>query len=186
LELETKSSLKSKELTPKQIYRREYYLRNKERELGLCKKWASENAERVKTFRDKYKEENKEYSRQWCREYMAKKRKENPDYCKIQYRKNIVKVKEYSRRRAVQNKRLVMDAYGKVCACCGEEMIEFLAIDHIHSDGNVHRKELGNMVGSPFYRYLIKNDFPFKDRLQVLCYNCNGAKAYYGQCPHKR
>ena len=67
------------------------------------------------------------------------------------------------------------------CACCTENIEEFLCIDHIDGGGNVHRAEIGH--GTSFYRWLINNDFPLG--YQVLCHNCNLAKGFYGKCPHE-
>ena len=66
------------------------------------------------------------------------------------------------------------------CACCGENEIEFLGIDHVHGDGAQHRREVRP---SAIYRWLIKHKFP--PGIQVLCHNCNLAKGYYGACPHR-
>jgi hypothetical protein len=66
------------------------------------------------------------------------------------------------------------------CACCGENEVEFLSIDHIHRDGAQHRREVRP---SAIYRWLIKHQFP--PGIQVLCHNCNLANGYYGACPHQ-
>lgn len=66
------------------------------------------------------------------------------------------------------------------CACCGEKEYQFLTIDHINGKGREERRKEG--MGSSFYRYLIKNNFP--KGFQVLCMNCNFAKGHYGKCPH--
>jgi hypothetical protein len=68
------------------------------------------------------------------------------------------------------------------CACCGERHVEFLGLDHINDDGNVHRKEV---PGQQIYRWLSKNNYSY-DGLIVSCHNCNMARAMYGECPHKR
>ena len=85
------------------------------------------------------------------------------------------------RKNYANQKLRVLNHYGHKCACCGESRIEFLTIDHINNDGNIQRKALG-YKGNQFRR-IIKLGFP-KD-LQILCANCNYAKAYYGICPHK-
>mgnify|MGYP001559045387 CR=1 FL=1 len=101
-------------------------------------------------------------------------------------------VREYHRRnRDVLNARkkikrqelrdLVLDKYGKFCQCCGEDDIRFLAIDHIHGNGNKHRREIGQGTYR-VYTWLVKNNFP--PGFQVLCHNCNLAKGFYGVCPH--
>ena len=59
------------------------------------------------------------------------------------------------------------------CACCGENHIEFLTIDHIECEGTKHLASI-NRAGSSFYRWLIGHDFP--EGFQVLCANCNQAK----------
>lgn len=69
------------------------------------------------------------------------------------------------------------------CACCGEQHVEFLALDHIDGDGNEERREL-NAIGAKFYRFLRQNHYP--PGLRVLCHNCNLARGFYGYCPHEK
>lgn len=66
------------------------------------------------------------------------------------------------------------------CVCCGIEDIRFLCIDHIDGGGAEHRK---TVVGGYMYRWLKKKGFP--SGFQILCFNCNITKAYFGQCPHQ-
>ncbi len=87
-----------------------------------------------------------------------------------------------TRRHNRNNRRKCIDAYGAKCACCGERTYEFLQIDHINNDGAAHRREMGN--GTSIYLWLIKRGFPLG--FQILCANCNYAKAHYGTCPHKK
>jgi hypothetical protein len=82
-----------------------------------------------------------------------------------------------------ETRRRVLTHYGggsMRCACCGEDEIEFLGIDHVHGDGAQHRREVRP---SAIYRWLIKHKFP--PGIQVLCHNCNLARGYYGECPHQ-
>jgi hypothetical protein len=74
----------------------------------------------------------------------------------------------------------VLNAYGNVCACCGEGEPKFLSIDHINNDGAEHRRQLAH---NKLYSWLKRQGFP-KDRYQLLCMNCNFAKGLYGKCPH--
>lgn len=76
----------------------------------------------------------------------------------------------------------VLDAYGRECACCGEDIEEFLSIDHMDGSGAAHRKELGMKGGGQFYGWLRREGFP--EGFQTLCMNCNHAKGHYGKCPH--
>ena len=100
-----------------------------------------------------------------------------------QYYRNPVRsatIRERVRVRYKEQRRLVLQAYGAVCECCGEKHLEFLTVDHINGDGHIHRKTVrGNIYG-----FLIKHGFP-KQNFRLLCFNCNNARAFYGVCPHK-
>lgn len=95
----------------------------------------------------------------------------------------------YARERAArldwrrQYRQAVLDAYGGECACCGETTYEFLAIDHVNNDGKLHEQRNGVRAGFALIRWLKKHNFP--QGFQVLCHNCNCAKAWYGICPHQ-
>ena len=59
---------------------------------------------------------------------------------------------------------------------------EFLTMDHKFSDGAIHRKRIG---GSSMTYFDIKRmGFP-KDRLRILCFNCNFSNVHRGYCPHQ-
>jgi len=58
------------------------------------------------------------------------------------------------------------------CVHCGEDDLACLSIDHINGGGQQHRR----VVGSHFYAWLIKNDFP--DGYQTLCMNCQMRKKH--------
>jgi hypothetical protein len=77
-------------------------------------------------------------------------------------------------------RRLVIGHYGGKCACCDEERLEFLAIDHIKGGGNKHRKT--NDVQN-IYAWIKRNNFPTGFR--VLCHNCNMSLGFYGYCAHR-
>lgn len=88
------------------------------------------------------------------------------------------------------NRRLKIEtlkAYGGVvCRCCGENEVKFLSIDHVFNDGASDRRKMKGK-GTEFYRWLRQAGFPNKDRLQVLCMNCNFGKTQNGgDCPHDK
>jgi hypothetical protein len=87
----------------------------------------------------------------------------------------------YKRKRNIELKKFILKQYGGKCVCCGENRFEFLSIDHINNDGYKHRREFKGNI----YLWLVKNNFP-KDIVQILCFNCNMSKAFYGYCPHRR
>jgi hypothetical protein len=79
-------------------------------------------------------------------------------------------------------RREVLEHYGGVppqCACCGENVYEFLALDHLDGGGTQHLLKLG--VATIYH--LVRRDWP--EEYQVLCHNCNFAKGAYGKCPHQ-
>lgn len=77
----------------------------------------------------------------------------------------------------------VIKEYGGKCSCCGITEPKFLTIDHINNDGAKERKSLG-LKGKKMYSFLVREGFP-KGKYQLLCYNCNCTKGFYGKCPHE-
>ena len=118
-----------------------------------------------------------------CQRVKSKDRRDGQTDEQRAYR--LEKGRTYQRAWLRRVRNSVLDHYGRKCACCGEDTVEFLAIDHVGGGGNAHRRKInGNdKTGSnAFYRWLIKNDFP--SGFQTLCHNCNFAKSAYGWCPH--
>lgn len=69
------------------------------------------------------------------------------------------------------------------CACCGQQDIRFLTIDHMDDDGETWRSAHG-ASGATLYRWIIDNGFP--KNLQILCFSCNSGRYLNGGvCPHK-
>lgn len=131
--------------------------------------------------------------RKYRREWMYASYRRNPEKHRERNRNyrnaNIEKARETSRKSREKARMDALNAYssGKLCcACCGEATVQFLAIDHIYNDGYKYRKNGKNNKGgsSMGYSRLRRLGFPDKDRLQVLCHNCNLAKGFYGKCPH--
>lgn len=95
--------------------------------------------------------------------------------------KNKEKLETYSREWHQKRRKICIDRLGGKCTCCGESHYVFLAIDHINNDGWKIRRPKGPGRIS-IYAWLIRNDFP--SGFQILCHNCNMAKAILGKCPH--
>lgn len=68
------------------------------------------------------------------------------------------------------------------CSCCGENIYEFLTLDHINNDGATHKKSLSNNPIS-LHNDIINSGFP--PVYDVLCHNCNWARGFLKKCPHK-
>ena len=158
------------------------------------------------------REETLERQRNYYRKHRAKRlahakfKRDHPELgLKVKQQKqasakrNIEKIKAYHRKWEAANRpRLnlkskqfrwnlrveAMNAYGGRCACCGEQDPHFLSIDHVHNDGASERRKHGYRCGDKFYAWLRRRGWP-KGDYQVLCYNCNSAKAHYGVCPHQ-
>lgn len=138
--------------------RREYYKKNRSKCLAYARQYWKDNP----SLRLKH-----EAARQ-------KRIRENPEERKRrnqQARKDIFKLRKEA-----------LAQYGGDCQCCHENRNEFLAIDHIYGCTKELRKEQGG--GNTFYRWLKRNGFP--SGYQVLCHNCNMAKAFHGYCPHQK
>lgn len=85
-------------------------------------------------------------------------------------------------------KQEVLSAYGNQCTCCGESRFEFLTLDHVNNDGADHRRAIAKKLGrvaSGHVLYYWAKTHGYPSMLQVLCWNCNCAKHYFGSCPHK-
>jgi len=111
-----------------------------------------------------------------CRRYFidhsAGWRKRNPEKVTAQKERALQKQRE--------RRKQCLEHYGLSCACCGEDIYEFLTVDHIDGGGGLHRAELHP---GAIYGWLIKHGFP--EGFQTLCWNCNWGKHLCGVCPHK-
>lgn len=126
---------------------------------------------KAKRLRDEFHERNPTYRKDNAAEFRAA----HPE-----------KIHEYQQRYRLKLKAEVIDHYGGICACCGEDELIFLTIDHINNDGAEHRRQISQWGGGggPTYRWLRDNDYP--DGFQVLCANCNCGRQWNGgTCPHQ-
>ena len=116
--------------------------------------------------------------------------KDNKDrryvYIKGWNKRNPKKISMYQKRYKMKLRLLVFRYYSKgdiKCACCREKSLEFLTVDHINGDGNIHRRELGHRGGHQMYSWLKNNNFP--PGYRILCINCNHSYGVWGYCPHE-
>jgi len=68
------------------------------------------------------------------------------------------------------------------CACCGEELLEFLCLDHVRGGGGQHRAK-SRYRGEIFHELRIEG---YPEGYRVLCCNCNMSLGLYGYCPHDK
>jgi hypothetical protein len=137
---------------------------------------------------NKTRAECKECQAAYMREYVKNNLPHRIALSKAWRVKNPERARRRDRGYTLKLKTEVIDALGGKCACCGESHIAFLSVDHINNDGAEHKRKLfnGKTIGgsSTVYRDIRKQGYP-RDKFQVLCFNCNCAKAYSGTCPHK-
>lgn len=168
-------------MTPKQIYNREYYKKNRERLLTA-----------QKAYDDTNREKRLERDRNYYKNNREARLKANSAYCKAHKERRNAKARErLSKKRDEinaynrdwrRNLRLeVIAAYGGECTCCGEKEEAFLEAHHMDGGGNAHRRQLGG--GAKMYGWLKRNGWP--KNFGLLCSNCNGAEYSRGICPHR-
>lgn len=83
----------------------------------------------------------------------------------------------------------VLNLLGNKCACCGESIQEFLTIDHLNNDGYLEKSLAGRRIrGSGYYPKCIKAIQAGSKDFQLLCWNCNCARANEPDkiCPHQK
>jgi hypothetical protein len=146
----------------------------------LRAKWrrASERRRKKPGYRAKQRElyRNNGYCKKVRENYWRKHIHTGKDYPKMYENKGRMRGSYYQLRAEA------IEAYGKICRCCGEDLREMLSIDHINGDGNKHRRETG--TGRSFYLWLKKNNYPQRE-FQILCLGCNMAKKQNARCPHQ-
>lgn len=127
-------------------------------------------------YRVKNRIKLREYNRIYNKKWRKKNGKENESKIgKAQYERR----KEYFK--TVRLECLSHYSNGLLaCNCCKESIYSFLCLDHVNNDGHEHRK----IVKGNIYVWLRKNKYP--SGFQVLCHNCNMAKALYKSCPHQK
>lgn len=120
-----------------------------------------QHAGELKAYQHRYREEHKAELLAWHKEY---------------YRKHRVSSLAYNRERHKLLKTKVLSHYSvaeyPACVHCGIGDIEVLCIDHIDGNGAEHRRRIKS--GTPFYQWLVKNQYP--EGYQILCWNCNHKK----------
>ena len=157
----------------------EYYQLHKEEKKIYNQKYHKEhyNKEKKKQYYQEHKEQCDARGRRW--------RLNNKEKVKEMDRIGYSKHKERSAfyRQKIKSEVLSHYSNGELkCSCCGENEIKFLTIDHINGR-NKKDKPIDKRSGCGLYQLLRKLNFP--TGFQVLCFNCNAAKSFFGICPHK-
>lgn len=88
------------------------------------------------------------------------------------------------RRHYVKLRSEIFTHYGLKCACCPENNLDVLEIDHIGGDGAEWRLSTGVHSGQATYQWLKKKGFP--SGFRTLCANCNQSSGSHDICWHER
>lgn len=88
------------------------------------------------------------------------------------------KVSLYTREYRQKQRLKMFDILGDYCKWCGMTLPVALTIDHIKDNGKSDRDRFGGHAKS-MWAYYIKHPDEAKEKLQVLCWNCNMIKATY-------
>lgn len=90
--------------------------------------------------------------------------------------------RKVKRRFGIRLRQALLSRFGSRCRCCHETEPAFLTLDHVRDDGNKDRRDGGNAYS--LYRRILTGREDLA-RFQLLCWNCNLAKAHHGRCPHQ-
>lgn len=142
----------------------------KEKHCSKCKKLKDINEFTFIVYKNGNRKPNYACRCKECSNFVRRK-ENNPTWRKIWSDRN----KEAYRELRIE----VLNAYGNICKCCGENNPEFLQVDHIKGGGVKHIKS----IKGRFYEWLKKHNYP-KDEFRLLCANCNFSLGHYGYCPH--
>lgn len=145
----------------------EYAEKRKQQHLDARKRWLLRNPEWVKAYNEKNREKLFKYRQQ--------------------YRlKNLEKIKNYEAGRVGRIRQQTLDAYGRICVCCGETREPFLTVDHFDKDKGhkiMKRGYASILRGHGEYMRLKKLGWP--PIVRIMCMNCNFAIRYNKPCPHE-
>ena len=141
----------------------------KECKKRLDKDYVEKNKDKIKKRRQEYYKKNREKIIDKVNEYIPKNRDKR--------RRHGVTARKKYKTKAFQ---AYCDGFIK-CAYCLECEFDLLTIDHIHGQGNEHRKFNNIQAGCDTYRWLKRNGYP--PGFQVLCYNCQFRKKHIDAKP---
>lgn len=169
--------------------KRAYYAANKEHLNARVRAWNKANPEKSKESQRQARAKRPEHYKKYAKEYRERWRLKNTERYRFLrrrwYYKHQKEILAKQKAIRVSIREEMMAEYGRECACCGENQPEFLTLDHINNDGYKERGGKGGPGGTSFFMKLKRRGWP-KGTYQVLCYNCNAAKAFFGVCPHRR
>jgi hypothetical protein len=168
--------------------KRNYYQTNQPRMREIQRVWRAANRDRINASKREERRKNLAQAREYFRVKGKEWRSANPARCRELARQFYWRHREQILKKCkVARLAIRLEAFekygGTQCRCCGENLVEFLSLDHINNNGAADRRS-GSRSGHVLYEKLKRAGWP--SGYQVLCYNCNCAKGFFGECPHQR
>lgn len=146
--------------------------RNKEYDRERKRKWDKNNPEKKKAKDKRYYQKHKEELNKRRAPYVREWRRKMPA---IRRRAKVERVREYQKKFYYTGKEKLFHILGHICVRCGEFDKRCLQVDHINGGGNQESRKLGRRG---MIRYYTNHPEEAKQKLQVLCANCNLRKVY--------
>ena len=125
-------------------------------------KYREKNREKLRLKNIEYRKKNKEF--------IARRGKEIRETNPVKHYTNVKTRRDRIRKELI-------DFLGGSCRNCGYENILALQVDHIFSDAKKDRQRFKNDLYVMYFYYL-SHPKEAKERVQVLCANCNRLKVY--------
>ncbi len=135
-------------------------------------RWYHKHKDVVKRYNELNREKIRRRRKIFYKKHRQKLIRLSEIWVQKHYQRKLIRERLHRR----NTKKQVLGHYSPTLTCqrCGFSDIRALTIDHIKGDGARHRKRIGKLSGSEFYKWLIKNNFP--SGFQVLCWNCQYIK----------
>lgn len=100
------------------------------------------------------------------------------------YQANLEHCRKYGNNTAKKLRKEFLKILGDKCKYCGFNDMRIMQVDHIRGDGSADRKKFAS--GYKLYQFYTQNPILAKERLQLLCPNCNWLKRVRnGETAHK-
>lgn len=147
---------------------------SKEKRQEYARKYYATHPQKVKEWREKGNQKNKEARKASSKRYYDSHKVEQSARKMRYYYTHREKIRQSNSRYLLSIKQTVLAHYGSgkcVCAKCGFEDIRALSLDHVNGGGTKHRERIPHI-----YKWLIDNDYP--EGYQTLCMNCQWIKRY--------
>ncbi len=111
------------------------------------------------------------YRKEYMKEYYSRPevRERTNKRIRLYYKNHPEKTSSSKLRRKIF---MILDSF--VCVRCGFDDPRALQIDHKNGGGVAEVKKHGSMIA--MYSYYINNELEAKEKLQILCANCNWIK----------